>query len=77
MTIVINDQTLFAFETWSGATETKNAILNADKGHHFEQLIEELYPDGLSDTQLNDILWFEWEWIFEQLEIVEETEETN
>ena len=24
-----------------------------------EQHIEELYPDGITDTQLNDFLWFE------------------
>ena len=63
------------FQTWSGATETKEAILNANKGDDFDNLIEELYPDGLTDTQLNDILRFEEEWIFETLGIKEEEEE--
>jgi hypothetical protein len=71
MKIIIEDQTLFGFQTWAGATETKNAILKADKGHHFELLIEELYPEGLTDVQLNDILWHEWDYIFEQLGITE------
>ena len=38
-------------------------------------LIEELHPDGLSETTLNDILWFESDWIFETLGITEEEEE--
>ena len=61
--------TLRNFEAWSGAVETKNTILENDKGEDFDSLIEELYPDGLSETQLNDILWFDSEWVFENLSI--------
>lgn len=68
---VYSETTLQDFQTWSGATDTKRIILNADKGEDFDYLIEELYPDGLSETQLNDILWFEPEWIFEQLDILQ------
>jgi hypothetical protein len=39
--------------------------------------MEDLYPDGLSETQLNDILWFEEDWIFEMLGITDEGEETD
>jgi hypothetical protein len=63
------------FDAWSGAKDTKETILAHDKERDFDYLIEELYPDGLTDTQLNDILWFDSEWIFEQLGINEE--ETN
>ena len=35
----------------------------------FDSLIDELYPDGLTDTQLNDLLWFEEDWLFEMLGI--------
>lgn len=75
MKIVIENQDLASFETWSGATETKNTILNAGLADDFERLIDDIFPDGLSDTQLNDILWFESDWIFEQLGITEEEEE--
>lgn len=63
------------FNAWSGAVETKETILHNNKGDDFDRLIEELYPDGLSDTQLNDVLWFESDWIFEQLGISEDDEE--
>lgn len=66
---LFSETKLVDFQTWSGATETKNTIIDLDKAEDFDYLIEELYPDGLSETQLNDILWFEPEWIFEQLGI--------
>jgi hypothetical protein len=71
-----NEETTLAnFDAWSGAKETKEAILNAGKGDEFDSMIEELYPDGLSETALNDLLWFESDWIFETLGISEEEEE--
>jgi hypothetical protein len=69
--------TLDSFEAWSGAKNTKEAIINAGKSEEFDSLIEELYPDGLSETQLNDLLWFESDWIFESLGITEDEEETE
>lgn len=62
------------FDAWSGAKETQELIIDNDKEEEFIQLIEELYPDGLTDTQLNDILWFEIDWIKEQLDIEEQEE---
>lgn len=69
--------TLANFDAWSGAKDTKETILNAGKGEEFDFLIEELYPNGLSETQLNDLLWFESDWIYESLGISEEEEEEN
>ena len=67
--------TLVNFNAWSGALETKERIIDECKADEFDNLIEELYPDGLSETQLNDILWFEEDWIFEMLGILDEEEE--
>ena len=67
---VYNDNlTLRNFDAWSGAVDTKETIINAGKDKDFDYLIEELYPDGITDTQLNDLLWFEEDWIFEVLGI--------
>lgn len=67
---VYNDNlTLVNFDAWSGAVETKETIINEGKAEQFDNLIEELYPDGLTDTQLNDLLWFEEDWVFEMLGI--------
>jgi hypothetical protein len=72
---VFTETTLLSFETWSGATETKNRIIAEGKGEEFDQLIEELYPDGIDETLLNDILWFEPDWVFESLGMATETED--
>ena len=57
------------FDAWSGARDTKDLIIGNNKVDEFDFLIEELYPDGLTETLLNDILWFEEDWICETLGI--------
>ena len=67
---VYNDNlSLRNFDAWSGAVDTKETIIDAGKEKEFNSLIDELYPDGLTDTQLNDLLWFEEDWLFEMLGI--------
>lgn len=63
------------FEGWSGAVDTIDKIVINDKEDEFDALIEELYPDGISETQLNDILWFDEEWVLESLGIYEDDDE--
>ena len=75
---LINDNlNLQNFDAWSGAKDTKETILKHSKERDFEYLIEELYPDGITDTQLNDLLWFDSEWIFESIGIDEDEEESE
>ncbi len=69
MRITNDNLTLRNFEAWSGAKHTKQLILDNDKEDDFEFMIEDLQPDGLTDNQLNDILWFETDWICETLGI--------
>ena len=73
--IIKTETNLRNFEAWAGAIDTKNLILDAGLEEEFEMLIEELYPEGLTDTELNDILWFDSDWILENLGIKEEEEE--
>lgn len=63
------------FEPWSGAVDTFDKIYNADKIDELEWILEDLYPDGIDETQLNDLLWFDDEWILETLGIDEDDEE--
>lgn len=62
------------FEAWSGAVSTLDRVINEDKAEVLEAVLEELYPDGMTDTQLNDILWFEPEWVYEMCGIRTESE---
>ena len=66
---VTTEITLRNFQAWSGAVETKEIIIDSGKDEQFDFLIEDLYPEGLTETNLNDMLCFEDEYIFEQLGI--------
>lgn len=72
---VYNEMSIRDFEAWSGAVDTKDKIIANDKEDEFDALIKELYPDGIDETQLNDILWFDDEWVLESLGIYEDEEE--
>lgn len=61
--------------SWSGAIATAERIDEEGKGAEFGALIDELYPDGIDRTALNDLLWFDADWLFETLEISEEEDE--
>ena len=60
------------FKAWSRAKDTLNKLIELDKCDELEFILDDLYPNGLTETQLNDILWFEDEWIYETLGIEEE-----
>ena len=72
---VFSEISLCDFEGWSGADKTIRIIVENDKVEEFDQLIEELFPEGIDETNLNDLLRFEDEWVFEMLGIAEEVEE--
>ena len=63
------------FDAWSGAVDTKEKIIDAEKAEEFEALVEELFPNGIDATELNDFLWFDDDYILEILGITEEDEE--
>lgn len=67
--LIKTEKNLRGFEAWSGAIETKKLILDAGLEEEFEMLIDECYPEGLTDTELNDILWFDSDWVLDMLGI--------
>ena len=72
---IISEKNLRDFDAWCGAKKTKKLILDAGKEEEFEELIEEKYPDGITDTKLNLMLWYDADWILRALGIEEEEEE--
>ena len=61
---------------WSGAIDTLETIQENDKEDMFMQMLEENYCDEIPTlTEINDLLWFDSDWIFESLGISEEEEE--
>ena len=72
---IYSETSLENFEAWSGAVDTLDKVREAGKCDELESILEDLYPDGMSETELNDLLWFEPETVFEWLGIEEEEEE--
>lgn len=63
------------YKPWSGAVSTYDKIVEEGELDQLEYLIEEIYPDGISFTGLNDILWFDSDWVLSSLGIAEEEDE--
>ena len=68
---ITSEMSLKNFKAWSGAKDTLNKLIELDKCDELEFILDDLYPNGLTETQLNDILWFDDEWIYETLGIEE------
>ena len=60
---------LSSFQAWSGAKDTLDRIQREGKCAELENILEELYPDGMTETELNDLLWFDSESVYEWLGI--------
>ena len=71
----IYKETVSEFTPWQGAVSTYDTIVEENKLDDLDFLLEELYPEGISEGQLNDILWFESDWLFENLGIKEDEED--
>lgn len=68
------EESLSNFKFWSGAKENASELTEEQFGQ-LETILEDLFPDGMSDTQINDLFWFKFDWIKEILGIEEEEEE--
>ena len=60
---------LNSFQAWSGAKDTLDRVQREGKCAELENILEELYPDGMTETELNDLLWFDSESVYEWLGI--------
>ena len=65
---------LNSFQAWSGAVDTLEKIQREGKCAELENVLEELYPDGMTETELNDLLWFDSESVYEWLGIRSESQ---
>lgn len=64
---IINEISLESFDAWSGAVNTLDRIRDAGLCNTLENILEDMYPDGMTDTELNDLLWFEPDTVYEWL----------
>ena len=67
---IYTEISLSQFEFWSGAKDTADRIWEEMGESGFdtvEAILEDTYPEGIDETTLNDIFWFEPETIYEWL----------
>ena len=65
------------YEPWSGAVDTWDKIVEADAVDVLDTYLDELYPEGMTATQLNDLLWFDGDNILSDLGISDEEDEDD
>lgn len=63
---IYEEKSLRDFEFWCGAVDTVG-YLTVEELDTIESIFEDIYPDGMEDTQINDLFWFEDDWIAEML----------
>lgn len=55
---VYKEVNAYNFDFWSEAKDTVKYLTDEEVNMIFEML-EELYPEGMDETQVNDFFWFE------------------
>lgn len=70
---IVSDINIADFKAWSGGKNTLDRVIKESKCDVLESVLEDLYPNGMTDTQLNDLLWFDDETVYEWCDIRSET----
>ena len=71
----INDFYALADMVWSGAVDTIKDIQNANKEDEFMNFLEAVFCDEVpTDTAVNDFIWFERDYIYENIGLTENGE---
>lgn len=58
------EQSLRYFEFWSGAKNNAE-MMTAEELDSVENELEAMYPEGMTDTEINDLFWFDFEYVCE------------
>lgn len=68
----INDFYALTNTVWGGAVDTIADIQNANKETEFMNFLEDVFCDEVpTDTKVNDFIWFERDYIYENLGLTE------
>ena len=63
---VIKELSLSNFDFWGGAKD-RAKMLTIDELNEIEWQLEDEYPEGMDETQINDIFWFDFDWVARML----------
>ena len=68
------------FPFWSGTKDTFEDVCKADKTYELQLLIQETFADSETpptETEINDLVWLERDFIYKQLGLDENGEPLN
>ena len=71
--IVINETSLTAFRWWGGA-ELNARMLTESEMDMLDDMLIELYPNGMGETLINDVMWFEFDFVCDLLGLTYDAE---
>ena len=63
------------YTPWGGAVDAYDKIREAGKLDDMESLLDEWFDGEATSTQINDVLWFDYEQVFDALGISTDEEE--
>ncbi len=63
---IFKEDRLSNFNFWSGAKDTVK-YLTDEEVDTIGELLKDVFPDGMTETQINDFFWFEEDTIAEWL----------
>lgn len=67
------------FEAWIGGRETLERLRELGKVEELDAILDDVFPEGCSETELNDFLWFDRdtiaEWIGHDGDLFDDEEE--
>lgn len=67
---VVNECNLSDFEPWGGAIDRWETIVSLGKLSALEAILEDIFnSDTIDEDKLNNLLWFDSEWVYELLDI--------
>lgn len=66
-----------SYEPWSGAIDRWEEIVDKGLVEELNSYLEDLYPDGMSETELNDFIWHEGDKFISQYSSSDEDEEED
>jgi len=61
---ITTETTLNNFEFWASAKHNAS-LLSPNQLDAIESALDELYPSGMNDTELNDLFWHEFDTVLD------------
>lgn len=72
--MLYKEMSIHDFKPWSGAVNTYERLERNDKLNELEWLLPELFNGDVEETELNDLLWFEPDTVYELVGLQTESE---